>query len=251
MIASMMMYARPELDQAHAMYWSEIRQQLALLNIASPITLSQDAEEFTVWRHPELVLSQTCGMPYRLYLKDHVTLVGTPDYGLENCPPGYYRSVFVVHQQDTRTDLTDFKDAVFAFNQANSQSGFAAPYWHTRQQGFWFRQRFESGGHALSALAVQQRKAEIACLDAVSWRLLQQYDPAAQQLRELEWTSATPGLPYISSANANRDSFFSAISSAIANLSQKYKTQLGIKDLVQIEQADYLAIPNPPPSALH
>jgi len=72
------------------------------MGIDSPEKLSQDAEEFSVWRHPELVLSQTCGMPYRIWLHGHVELVGTPNFGIDNCPAGYYRSALVVRADDAR-----------------------------------------------------------------------------------------------------------------------------------------------------
>ena len=88
MIASMMMYARPQLAGAHDRFWDLIRDELGKRGIGSPKELSQTAEEFEVWTDPALVLSQTCGMPYRLWLHEKVELIGTPDYGLESCPIG-------------------------------------------------------------------------------------------------------------------------------------------------------------------
>ena len=120
MIANMMMYQRPQLADAHARYWALIRAELAKRGIDSPEELSQDAEEFFVWENPELVLSQTCGMPYRTWLHDKVQLVGTPDYGLEGCKAGYYRSPIVVRADDGRDTLIAFKDATFTYNQTFS-----------------------------------------------------------------------------------------------------------------------------------
>lgn len=121
MIASFPMYQRPELNHAHHQFWTLIRKNLKL---DSPEYLSQDADEMAVWNDPKLVLSQTCGMPYRKFLHDHVTLIGTPDYGIEGCPPGYYKSVFIINKDERRTEPDDFKDALFAYNDINSQSGF-------------------------------------------------------------------------------------------------------------------------------
>jgi hypothetical protein len=100
MIASLMMYARPELDPALGRYWQLIRRALAERGIDAPPALSNDAEEFAVWEAPDLVLSQTCGMPYRLRLHGSVSLIGTPDFGIEGCDPGYYRSAVVVGPRD-------------------------------------------------------------------------------------------------------------------------------------------------------
>ena len=57
MIANLMMYQRSQLVEAHNRFWTLIRKQLTAVGIDSPETLSQDAEEFFVWKHPDLVLS--------------------------------------------------------------------------------------------------------------------------------------------------------------------------------------------------
>jgi hypothetical protein len=72
------MYARPELDYAISHLWDLIRKNLSKKGIPAPITLSQDAEDVSSWLDPSLVLSQTCGMPYRNILHGKVQLVGTP-----------------------------------------------------------------------------------------------------------------------------------------------------------------------------
>ena len=246
MIANLMMYARQELDQAHGRFWALIRGNLQQKGIHSPASLSQDAEEFFVWTHPELVLSQTCGMPYRIWLHDKVNLVGTPDYDLEGCPPGYYRSALVVRADDPGTTLRDFESARFAYNQTFSQSGYAAPYWHLSQQGFWFQHRIQSHGHLLSAKAVAEQRADIAAIDAMSWRLMQQYESFTAKLRILEWTEPTPGLPLITAKQNSTEQLFEAVSSAIVNLPNSDKQKLGIKGLVRIPKKDYLSIANPP-----
>lgn len=245
MIANLMMYARPELAQAHDRYWALIRAELSLRGVDSPEELSQEAEEFRVWQSPDLVLSQTCGMPYRLWLHDQVTLIGTPDFGLEGCPPGHYRSAIVVRHDDPRDDVTAFAEARFAFNQTFSQSGYAAPWAHLQPRGIWFDTRVQSHGHLMSARMVSEGEADIAALDGVSWRLMQQYETFASNLRVLEWTTPTPGLPYIAAAGANRRATFDAVAAAIAGLSDEDRAALGIHGLVDIPKSAYLAVPNP------
>jgi len=248
MIASLMMYNFPQLSGAHARYWQAIRQELTARGIDSPASLSQEADVFSVWRAPGLVLSQTCGMPYRTQLHDHVTYVGTPDFGLKDCAPGYYRSAFVVRRDDPRTKLGDFRDARFAYNQTISQSGWAAPHAHLRPQGWWFRDLYQSHGHVLSAHAVAEGHADIASLDAQTWVLIGHHDPVAAQLRVLEWTAPTPGLPYIAGPNADAQATADAVSAAITRLSVADAAALCLRGLVQIPAATYLAVPNPPQS---
>ncbi|MFC6636438.1 PhnD/SsuA/transferrin family substrate-binding protein [Sulfitobacter sp. JBTF-M27] len=246
MIASLMMYARPELEAAHRRYWALIRHSLAARGIDAHETLSNDIEEFAVWEAPDLILSQTCGMPYRLSLHGKVQLVGTPDFGVEGCPQGYYRSAIVVRADDARLDLAAFRDARFAYNQTISQSGYAAPYAVAQRHGFWFANREQSGGHIKSAKAVAEGHADIAAIDAVTWRFIERYDDFARHLRVLEWTPATPGLPYITALNMNAARIFDAVSDAIAQLATDDRETLSLRGLVSIEAADYLAIANPP-----
>ncbi len=245
MIASLMMYARPELEGAHTRYWALIREELADVGIDTPEMLSQDAAAFEVWEDPNLVLSQTCGMPYRLHLKDKVMLVGTPDYGLPACEAGYYRSAFVVRSDDPREDLADFNDATFAFNQPHSQSGYAAPYAHATGKGVWFDKLLQTGSHNISAAAVADGRADIAALDGMTWRLITQYEAFAKGLRVLEWTSPTPGLPLITAKTNDPDKIFSAVQNAISRLAPDDKAALHLKSLVKISAADYLSVPNP------
>lgn len=256
MIASLMMYARPQLDAAHARFWQLIRENLVKAGIDAPEELSQTAEEFSVWKHPDLVLSQTCGMPYRTWLHDQVNLVGTPDYGLEDCPPGYYHSALVVHKDNYawRKTIEEYDkddeggDIIFAYNQTFSQSGYAAPYWHLKQRNIWFKDFWQSKGHLNSARSVAEKRTDIASLDAMSWRLMQEYEDFAQDLRVLEWTEPTPGLPLITSLKHDPEVVFDAVSTAITQLTREDRTALGIKSLVRIPKEDYLAIPNPPGS---
>lgn len=245
MIASLMMYQRPQLADAHDNYWTLIRKNLLAAGIDSPPSLSQQADEMSVWTDPELVLSQTCGLPYRTQLHHRVSLIGTPDFGIEGCAPGYYRSAIVVRRSDRRTRLSDFRDAVFAYNQTGSQSGYAAPCWHVGAHGFWFENRQATGGHLNSARAVAEGRADLAALDAVSWRLMQTYKPFCGELKVLDWTTPTPGLPYISAANANQPAMFQAVRQAIRDLTGEDRCALGLRDLVYIGKHSYLAVPTP------
>jgi ABC-type phosphate/phosphonate transport system substrate-binding protein len=248
-IASLMMYLRPETEAAHDRYWQLIRAALSRRDIASPETLANAADEFEVWRAPDLVLSQTCGMPYRTWLAKDVTLIGTPDFGVASCPPGYYRSALVVRRDDPRRSVADFQDARFAYNQTFSQSGYAAAYTHLKPHGFWFSHRTQSHGHRTSAHAVAEGRADIASLDAVTWRLIERYDDFAAALRVLEWTAPTPALPYIAAKDADRAATFASVAEAIGRLSDADRDTLGLVGLIDIPASAYLAVENPPADA--
>jgi len=245
MIASLAMYQRPQLVDSHSRFWRLIASNLRDAGLNSPEQLSQNAGEDRVWQHPELVLSQTCGMPYRTWLHDKVELVGTPDYGLTNCPPGFYRSALVVRLDDPREELLGFRTSTFAYNQSFSQSGYAAPFWHLEAHSYWFENRLHTEQHLESARAVALGRADIASLDAVSWRLIQTYEPFASNLRVLEWTAPTPGLPLITAKGNDPAVIFTAVERAITQLQDKDRDLLGILGLVFIPKEDYLTLLNP------
>ena len=246
MIANLMMYARPELASAQERFWALIHSELLAVGIDAPAQLDQTAFGLDVWTNPDLVLSQTCGMPYRLWLSDDVTLIGTPDYGLDECPAGYYRSPLIVRADDPRNCLEDFKSATFAYNETHSQSGYAAPYNHIAPLGFWFEGTKKTGSHINSARTVAEGDADIAALDAVTWRLIQRYESFAENLRVLEWTDPTPGLPLITSQDNDPEIIFDAVSDAISQLTEPDRQLLGLKGIVKIPKEKYLAIQNPP-----
>ena len=247
MIATLGMYDRAETSAANDRFWAGIRDRLRAAGIAAPDALTRGAGAFwAAWEAPDLVLSQTCGLPFRAKLHGKVTLIGTPDYGLEGCPPGHYRSVLVVRANDPRPSLTAFANARFAYSDAMSQSGWAAPQTHAAGLGFRFQPGLASGGHRLSALAVAEGRADIAAIDALSWQMLVRWDGFATALRVVDATAPTPGLPYISAAAADGPALFRAVAAAIAVLSAQDRDTLHLKGIVAIPAAAYLAVPNPP-----
>lgn len=245
MIASLAMYDRPETAAATNRFWAAIRDNLRRSGIAAPQDLNRDAPFWPVWQSPDLVFSQTCGRPFRQVLHDQVQLVGTPDYGLKDCPQGHYRSAFIIRARDPRTDLAAFRDAVFAYNEKASQSGWAAPQVHAAGLGFGFTNLLQSGGHVASARAVAEGRADIAALDAMTWELIKRYEDCAGDLRVLGWTIPTPGLPYITGPGLDADKVSAAVTEAIAGLDLADRRMLRITGLVAIPAADYLAIADP------
>jgi len=242
-IALLGMYDPTALREANDRYWQGIRSALGY----GPETLTRDVDFMETWQSPNLLLSQTCGMPFRTCLHGHVSLVGTPDYGLPGCRPGYYFSVLVVRADDKRQTLTDFSDATFAYNEALSQSGWAGPMIHLNRDETRFDALIKTGGHHASALAVAEWRADMAGLDALTWALLGEHEPdLAGNLRVIATTTPTPTLPYITARGRDPAPIAAAVRAAIAGLSDTDRRALHIRGLVAIPAEDYLAVPTPP-----
>ncbi len=250
MIASLGMYDFGPLKPANDRLWALIRDGLRARSIDAPESLTRgEGAYWPAWQAPDLVLSQTCGCPFRVRLHDRVTYIGTPDYGVDGCAPGYYRSVFVARTDDPRDTLAEFDGARFAYNESLSQSGWAAPQIHAARLGLSLPPGPETGGHRRSALAVAEGLADIAALDAVTYSLLQDHDPLVDRLRVVAMTDPTPGLPIIAAKGAPAGLVFDALAEAIAALAPADRSTLHLKDLVRVPEADYLAVPNPPAPA--
>jgi len=242
-LASLPMYDRPETRGALDRLWQGVRARLG----EGPAHLTREGDPWDHWRAPDLVLSQTCGYPFRARLHDRVTLVGAADHRLEGCPPGHYRSALVARANDPRERPADFAGARLAYNEALSQSGWAAAQNLARAQGFAFGPALRTGAHANSARAVAEGRADIAALDAVTWRLIARHDPMAGALRVVGHTPPTPALPFITASGRDPGLIFDALSGAIAALAPADREELSLFGLVRVSAAAYLAVPNPPP----
>lgn len=241
MIASLPMYDRAETARANDGLWSAIRARLGY----GPHSLTRPGDLWQVWQSSDLLLAQTCGLPYRARLHDHVTLVGTPDYGLADCPPGYYRSLFIA-RADGPSSLADYTGRCFAYNEPLSQSGWAAPHAHMARHRLAFGPLLQTGAHRASALAVAEGNADFAALDAVTWGMIQAHDAFATQLKIIDATIATPGLPLITAKSRDPKPIFDAISAAISDLPSEIRATLHLKGLTRIPPARYLEQPLPP-----
>lgn len=229
------MYDMPALQLANDAFWTAIRNRLG----RGPAQLDRTTPLWDIWQSPDLILSQTCGYPYRARLHGNVQLVGTPDYAVPGCPPGHYRSYIIAREGD----LAVQNGGCFAFNDALSQSGWAAPLSHMLDRDIRPGSLLATGGHADSLAAVARGHADFAGIDAQTFRLLQQQGALPEGIAIIAETVPTPGLPLICSAAEDAASIYRAVTGAIADRAAEL---LGIRALVSIGPAAYLAIPTPP-----
>lgn len=244
MIAFLGMYDMPDLRPANDRFWQAIRARLG----SGPDKLTRSDDPWPVWQSPDLLFAQTCGMPLRTRLHQQVQLVGTPDYGLPGCAPGFYNSVMIARIDDPRGDLEEFEGATLAYNEALSQSGWAAPTAHAAEHGLTFGGYRETGAHAAAARVVAKGQADLAGIDALTWALLQEHEPALSgQLKEVTRTAPTPALPFITGRQNDPAKIAAAVTGAITDLSDADRQALHIHALVPLPLSAYLAVPTPPP----
>ena len=246
MIASLPMYERPETAAANDRLWDGIARALRVRGIEAPDALDRTTGLWETWLSPDLLLSQTCGFPYRTRLHGRVALVATPVCDLPGVLPGYYYSVLVARREDPRRSLAEFDGATLAYNEALSQSGWAAPVAEAAAAGIAFGQTLATGAHRASARAVAEGKADLAAIDALTWRMIRRWDGFAADLREIGTTAPTPALPWITSRATDAQTIAAALSEALMDMSGPDRDCLGILGAIRLDPADYLAVPTPP-----
>ena len=241
MIASLPMYDMPALHGANDRLWQATRAVLGF----GPEALTRTPDLWAQWEAPDLVLSQTCGYPYRAKLHDKVQLVATPNFALKGCPYGTYNSVFLARRTDKITRLSELAGKRFAFNEALSQSGWAAPKVHLDKRGVVLGPLLQTGAHQLSAEAVAEGRADFAALDAHTWHLLKRNTALGKKLTVVARTAPTPALPYITSQAQDPTVIRAALAEALTQLSTQDRDALGIKSLVSISSQTYRAVESP------
>jgi hypothetical protein len=248
-IASLPMYDWPEERAAVDALWSAIRDALRDRGLPAPAALDRRILLWDAWLHPDLVLSQACSLPYRTRLHGRVRLLGAFDLSLPGCPPGMYQSHLVARadRAGPAGRLAELAGGVLALNGFDSQSGWAAAATHAAAQGLTFTRFLHTGSHRDSARAVAEGRADLASIDAVTWRLVERHDPGvAAALGIVASTAPTPGLPLITARDRDPAQLCAALADAPARLPDAVRAQLGLSGFAPFDPGAYLAVPTPP-----
>ncbi len=228
MLAALPMHDWPGVRASTDALWAAIRDHFRMAGVDAPDTLARPFAE-SDWLRPDLVLAQTCAMPFRLWLHDKVTLLGSPDYGLEDCPPGYYRSHIVAREGGAIGGTA-------AVNALHSQSGYAALAKHAGYP----RRLILTGSHRASILAVASGIADYASIDAVTWRHAAREMPEIGDLQIVAHTEPTPGLPLIAGRSMAAAVLQPLIEQAIRSLAKRHRDALFLQGFVRLDPPDYL-----------
>jgi hypothetical protein len=235
-LAALPMYDWAELRPATDRLWAAVRDGLRGRGVPAPDALTRGIGLMAGWTDPGLVLGQTCGLPFVQELAGRVALVGAADYGLEGCRPGWYRSAVVVRADDPRERLAEFRGARLAINGIDSQSGWGSILHHAApfaEAGRFFGSVVVSGAHAASVALIAGGGADLASVDAVSWRLCRRFLPEAWRLRVLMLTEPTPGLPLIAARGTDTLPHAAAIAAAGG------VEELGLVGFARLDVGDY------------
>ncbi|WP_027793905.1 phosphate/phosphite/phosphonate ABC transporter substrate-binding protein [Paraburkholderia acidipaludis] len=210
-IAALPMY---NVTPRHAQSWRALlRDALDVFartggGVADATILDEPFGDLTVlWRRDNLLLSQTCGFPYRvLGLADTVHLIATPMFEAEGCEGPRYCSAIVVSATAWArgaASLAACRGLHAACNGEDSHSGMnalrhaVAPH---ASEGRFFASVAWTGSHLASLRAVSGGQADVAAIDCVTLALLRDASPdLLAGVKVVDMTASAPGLPFIAS----------------------------------------------------
>lgn len=270
MIASLPMYDPLGGDWRIDALWSDIRDAIRARGIAAPDILTRSGDPHADWVRDDLLLSQTCGLPYRARLHERLTLVAAPAIWVPDretrvhaastpsrpttLPAGQYYSVIVTRRNDPRTSFAEYDGARLAYNDALSQSGWGLMSAHAAARGVSFSSGLRTGAHRASALAVFKNQADIAAIDVLSWFGPMANDRWLRDLRIIDRTELSPALPFVTAFPEHAATLLDALQEALSYPYEpgEYPTSpaadlyFAPEGVVPARHQDYMAITLPP-----
>lgn len=236
MIASLPMYWREENADLWRAFWDHA--QAAHPGLPDLTPPDQIPEPWTDhWLREDLILSATCSLPFRSVLRDRVTYVGTLGHSVTD-QPGYYLSK-VIRRPDVTHPVT------LAYSEPLSHSGWAVTRNHPALAEV--TRTLETGSHAASLAAVVEGSADVAMIDAITWRILERFDPNAARVTVSDESTASPGHALITAKGNDPAPLRAAMDLACRTFRAEDPQKMGgLLSFHVLDETLYHALPIPP-----
>lgn len=237
--AELPMYPAPEAVRLANERW--LRHTLAHLQAQRLANPSSDLD--TLFRSPQLLLTQTCGYPLMTRLRGQVQLIGRPDFELPHSQHGQHHSLLLVRDDSPHHSLETLRDSHGAANSLDSNTGMnllrhaLAPW---QRDGRFFRHLELSGSHRQSLAWLREGRVDLVAVDSVTYAYLALYAPEeVVGVRLLQPSAPSPTLPYITAGNAQQAAQIrDAMNHALHNAPDVAEV-LRIRHVLPASEADY------------
>jgi ABC-type phosphate/phosphonate transport system substrate-binding protein len=201
-VALLPMYDLPEIRAANDALWAAIASRLRDEGVRDvPDALSRQLGHHEAWRHPDLLLAQSCGYPVLNDYRALLRIIAAPLHDAPGCSGATHCSFLLVAADSPARDIADLRGARFALNSWDSNTGMNlarlafAPF---ATDGRFLGEIVETGGHAASLASLAAGETDVAAIDCVSHALLCRHRPAlAGATRILARTAQSPALPFV------------------------------------------------------
>lgn len=207
---------------------------------------SGHADLLRYWSSDGMLLSQSCGLPFIEDLHDVVDIVGTPLWTDVSDDRGRYRTVIVVRKSLDITSIDNAQGLRPVINHSRSLSGWCSlgvALANATNESPITIPYVESGGHAASLQMLQDGEADIASIDAATFRLLSSNRPTlTSNLRVIGHGPLVPATPIIvsKSCGATADEVFQVVDEVFRRpVMQGAMDHIGISGFVRLTNNDY------------
>lgn len=216
-LASLPMYDLPGTQGLWDQVWARLGRELRAMGWPAPERLTRPRDLSAHWRRRDLFLSQSCEAPLLLGLQSHVSRIGRFDYCLPGVPAGNYNSL-IVRRVGAGSDLR------IAINNTDSQSGCFA----LQAAGYDVSDALVTGGHLYSLAALRKGLADLAAIDAQSFRLITRQPGTLRGIEVIGRTPPTPGTPLITGPCYDPRLLGPAVALALGRVPRPLLRRLGI-----------------------
>lgn len=178
--------------------WERLWSAVHALAPWTPAALQWEGDVHDHWADHDCQVAQACGWPVVTALRDRVCVVGAFALALGDADGHRYRSVVLANRATALADVVP-GETTAAVNAPDSLSGWVSLLAATVGPGAtWTGPVCWTGGHEASLRALQDGRADIASVDALSLAYLGQHDPAViAGLHEIGRGPWVPSLPVV------------------------------------------------------
>jgi len=204
----------------------------------------------SVLKDPSLWFGHTCGYPLMTNLRDMLTPISVPIFDVAGCDHTNYSSLLIVAENSEINSPLDCRGLRAVINTPDSNSGMNVLR-HTvasfNRQGTFFSEVRVSGSHLQSLTEVANHRADIAAIDCISYRLIEDTWPQlAARVRSIGFTAKTPGLPFVMpkliANNNNLERIIENLNQALSMLDDNQKHRLHLKGFEKVDIGEYQGI---------
>ena len=200
--------------------------------------------------NPSLWFGHTCGYPLMTKLQDTLTPIALPIFDVPGCDDRYYSSLLIVPENSEVETLIDCRGSRAVINTDDSNSGMnvlrhaVATFNH---HGAFFSEIQRSGSHLQSLTEVANQRADIAAIDCVSYRLIEDAWPElVAGVRSIGFSAKTCGLPFVmpklNLPNNDLNSIIKNLNLALSMLADNQRNRLHLKGFESVDISEYQGI---------
>jgi len=207
---------------------------------------SVHAELMKMWSSTDMVLSQSCGLPFMEELHQFVNVIGTPLWTDVSDERGQYQTVIVVREALGISSIAEVQGMRPVVSNTQSLSGWCSlgvAIAEVTNDPSFVRPFVQSGGHAKSLQMLQDNDADFASIDSATFRVLARHRPAlTKNLRVIGRGPVVPATPIIvsKSSTVDADELYRVVSGVFGRSDlQAALADIGISGFVRLANSDY------------